>query len=234
MTVKAVTGLNGAGKSALAVSMLRRAAGRGFKIAANVKVDGAEYVTDYEQLLNLKHCLLLLDDVTAVASSRSYASMTPEALLFFQTLRHSDISVIWTAPTFDRADIALRSVTREWTDVRALVTRRMPHSLWRNTVVALTVSGRPKADPTAPMGYRLDAPWPSLFRPAKVHQYYDSFADLNLFTPDQFPTRCKICGVYLTYPRVPAESHLTAHPLYVDALPRALGDHEHVADTVDD
>jgi len=231
MTVRAITGLNGAGKSAFAVRELMRAQKRGFATASNVKVDGAEHVRSFERLMELRHTLVLLDDVTAVASSRNYAAMTPEATLFFQTLRHHDVSLIWTAPTFDRADVLLRSVTREWTDVRVLWATRRKGSLWKSTQLAYTLTGTPVESITAGKtgaGYKIDFPWIDIFRPASVFQNYDSFADLDLFTPEKFPTRCRDCGAVLMYPRVQASEH--SHQNRVDAreeLRLALENHEH-------
>lgn len=234
MTIKAITGLNGAGKSAMAVSILRRAQAKGFRTAANVRVDGAEHIIDYDQMMDLRHAVLLLDDVTAIASSRNYAAMTPEAVLFFQTLRHHDISLLWTAPTFDRADVVLREVTREWCDVRVLWATRREGSMWKSTRLALTVTGTPKEDKLSPGGYKIDFPWLGLFQPAGVHQHYDSFAELDLFTPERFPSRCRVCGAVLTYPRVTAAGHF--HESRQEARQRllqALEGHEHSAGAVD-
>lgn len=228
MTIRAITGLNGAGKSALAVKMILDAQKRGFKTASNVKVNGATHVRDYEHLMGLRNTLLLLDDVSAVASSRNYAALTPEAVLFFQTLRHHDVSLIWTAPTFDRADVLLRSVTREWTDVRPLVSTKRRGSLWKSTRIAYTLTGTPKTDPLSEGGYKIQNAWLDFFRPSTVHQEYDSFADLDLFTPEKFPTRCRDCGAILMYPRVQAKEH--SHKNRVDAraeLLSALESHEH-------
>ena len=228
MTIRAITGLNGAGKSALAVKMLLAAQKKGFTTASNVKVNGAVHVRDYEHLMSLRNCLLLLDDVSAVASSRNYAALTPEAVLFFQTLRHHDVSLIWTAPTFDRADVLLRSITREWTDVRPLLSTRRAGSLWKSTRIAYTLTGSPKTDPLSDGGYKILNPWLDFFRPSTVHQEYDSFADLDLFTPEKFPTRCRDCGAVLMYPRVKASEH--KHQNRVDAraeLLEALENHVH-------
>lgn len=231
MTVRAITGLNGAGKSAMAVSMLLEAQKKGFATASNVKVSGAAHIRDYDHLMSLRHTLVLLDDVSAIASSRNYAALTPEAVLFFQTLRHHDISLIWTAPTFDRADVLLRSITREWTDVRVLWATKREGSLWKETKIAMTLTGTPKTDALADGGYSIQNGWLGLFRPARVHQDYDSFADLDLFTPEKFPTRCRTCGAVLMYPRVQASDH--AHKNRVDEraeLIAALDAHTHGVD----
>lgn len=231
MTIRAITGMNGAGKSAFAVRELLNAQKRGFNTASNVKVDGAEHVRSYDHLMSLRNTLVLLDDVSAIASSRNYAALTPEAVLFFQTLRHHDVSLIWTAPTFDRADVLLRSVTREWTDVRVLFATRRKGSLWKSTQVAYTLTGRPEESISAGAsgsGYKIANPWLDFFRPASVYQNYDSFADLDLFTPEKYPTRCRDCGAILMYPRVQASDH--SHQNRVDAraaLEAALANHEH-------
>lgn len=231
MTIRAITGMNGAGKSAYAVRVLLDAQSRGFKTASNVQVDGAVHVRSYDHLMNLRNTLVLLDDVSAIASSRNYAALTPEAVLFFQTLRHHDVSLIWTAPTFDRADILLRSVTREWTDVRVLWATRRKGSLWKSTQLAYTVTGHPTesvAAGTSGSGYKIGNPYLGLFRPASVYQNYDSFADLDLFTPERYPTRCRDCGAILMYPRVQASDH--SHENRVDAraeLIAALETHQH-------
>lgn len=236
MTVRAITGLNGAGKSAYAVRALRQAQKAGFNTASNVKVDGAEHIRSYDQLMKLRHTLVLLDDVSAIASSRNYAALTPEAVLFFQTLRHHDVSLIWTAPTFDRADVLLRSVTREWTDVRVLIATRREGSLWKSTQLAYTLTGTPEESMAAGAsgsGYRIAHPFLGFFRPASVFQHYDSFADLDLFTPEKFPTRCRDCGAVLMYPRVNAKEHNHGDKETAQAdLLIALENHVHGQDAV--
>lgn len=197
--IHGITGLNGAGKTAYAVGLLRKYKRRGFDIAANIGVVGATHVRNFDDLMALRNCVLLVDEVTAVASSRAYASLTPEALLFFQTLRHSNIGLLWTAPTFDRCDIALRTLTLHWTHLSALITRRVPNSVWRNTSYAFVRSGRPIEGMD---GAKMLAPLPGLFRPAAHFEAYDSFADVDLFSRTQrFPGRCPTCGVGIDYGR---------------------------------
>lgn len=199
--IHAITGLNGAGKTAYAVGELRRYAAAGYAVAANIAVDGVQLVRSFDELLELRDCVLLVDEITAVASSRQFASLTPEALLFFQTLRHAGIGLLWTAPTYDRADLALRSLTLRWTHLSPLVTRRHRGSVWRSTVLALVRSGRPAEGPDGP---RMIAPVPSLYRPARHYQHYDSFADVDLFSRSRFPSRCAACGASVTYGRASA------------------------------
>lgn len=198
--ITSVTGLNGAGKTSYAAGLLRRWNMKGVKTAANIGVAGSQLVRNFDELMLLRDCVLLIDDVTAVASSRQFASLTPEALLFFQTLRHSNIGLIWTAPTFDRCDLALRSLTLYWTHLSALITTIPKGGIWANTHVSFTRSGRPIEGMD---GAKMLAPLPGFYLPAKHHAIYDSFADVDLFSRTvRFPSRCPGCGVSLDYGRM--------------------------------
>lgn len=202
--ITAVTGLNGAGKTAYAAGILKHWQRRGFKTAANIGVTGSTLVRNFDDLLELRDCILLVDEVTAVASSRQFASLTPEALLFFQTLRHSNIGLIWTAPTFDRCDLALRSLTLHWIHLHALITSRPKGGIWRNTHVSFKRSGRPIEGMDGP---KMLAPMPGFYRPARHHAVYDSFADVDLFTRSQrFPNKCPNCGMGIDYGRGKAQT----------------------------
>lgn len=198
--IHAVTGLNGAGKTSYAAGLLKRWEAKGIKTAANIGVSGAQVVHNFDDLLRLRDCVLLVDEVTAVASSRQFASLTPEALLFFQTLRHSNIGLIWTAPTYDRCDLSLRSLTLYWTHMMALIRTVPKGGIWANTHVAFSRSGRPMEGQD---GATMIAPLPGLYLPARHHAVYDSFADVDLFSRTQkFPSRCPGCGVSLDYGRM--------------------------------
>lgn len=200
--IHAVTGLNGAGKTSYAAGLLKKWEGKGIQTAANIGVHGAKEVRNFDDLLELRDCVLLIDEITAVASSRLFASLTPEALLFFQTLRHSNIGLIWTAPTYDRCDLALRSLTLYWTHMSALIRTVPKGGIWANTHVAFSRSGRPHEGQD---GATMLAPLPGFYMPKKHHAVYDSFADVDLFTRSiKFPNRCTGCGVGIDYGRMKA------------------------------
>lgn len=206
--ITAVTGLNGAGKTAYAAGLLQRWQKRGVQTAANIGVEGSTLVRDFDHLLTLRDCVLLIDEVTAVASSRQFASLTPEALLYFQTLRHSNIGLIWTAPTYDRCDLALRSLTLHWVHLSPLIRTVPKGGIWANTHVSFVQSGRPTEEEN---GARIIAPFPSFYRPARHHAVYDSFADVDLFTRTQkFPSRCPSCGISIDYGRMKAATDLSS------------------------
>lgn len=205
--ITAVTGLNGAGKTAYSAGLLTRWQAKGIPTAANIGVAGSQLVRNFDDLMKLRDCVLLVDEVTAVASSRQFASLTPEALLFFQTLRHSNIGLIWTAPTFDRCDLALRSLTLHWVHVTALITRIPKGGIWANTHLSYTRSGRPMESTDGET--KMLGAWPGLYRPAKHHAVYDSYADVDLFTRTQrFPRTCPNCGLSIDYGRHKASTEL--------------------------
>lgn len=204
--IHAVTGLNGAGKTSYAAGLLKRWEARGIKTAANIGVSGSTLVRNFDDLLQLRDCVLLVDEVTAVASSRQFASLTPEALLFFQTLRHSNIGLIWTAPTYDRADLALRSLTLYWTHMMALIRTIPKGGIWANTHVAFSRSGRPMEGLD---GAKMIAPLPGFYLPARHHAVYDSFADVDLFSRTQkFPNKCPECAIGIDYGRMKASTEV--------------------------
>lgn len=205
--ITAVTGLNGAGKTSYAAGMLQRYARKGLATAANIGVEGSKLVRNFDDLMGLRNTILLIDEVTAVASSRQFASLTPEALLFFQTLRHSNIGLIWTAPTFDRCDLALRSLTLYWIHMSALITTTPKGGIWANTHVSFKRGGRPMEGQD---GAKMIAPFPGLYFPARHHAVYDSFADVDLFSRvEKFPSRCKNCGVSIDYGRMKATTEFS-------------------------
>lgn len=202
--ITAVTGLNGAGKTSYAAGLLQKWQKKGVATAANIGVAGSRLVRNFDELLELRDCVLLVDEVTAVASSRQFASLTPEALLFFQTLRHSNIGLIWTAPTYDRCDLALRSLTLYWVHLAPLIKSVPKGGIWANTHVSFVRGGRPMEGMD---GAKMLAPLPSLYLPARHHAVYDSFADVDLFTRStRFPSRCPGCGVSLDYGRLKAST----------------------------
>lgn len=194
-----VTGLNGAGKTAYAVGTLRRYAARGVPTFANIDVTGSGLVRSFEELMSLRDCVLLLDEATAMLSSRQSQSLPPEALLFFQTLRHSNIGCIITAPTIERVDIALRSLLLKWVALTPVIKTTPKGGIWANTHLSLVRSGRPLEGADG-AGAKMGSPWFSFYRPARHHADYNSFADVDLFArQSKFPRTCPLCGLSVRY-----------------------------------
>ena len=212
-----VTGLNGAGKTAYSVGLLQRYAARGIRTMSNIDVAGSGLVRSFEELMSLRDCVLLLDEATAMLSSRQSQSLPPEALLFFQTLRHSNIGCIITAPTIERVDIALRSLLLKWVALTPLIRTTPKGGIWANTHVSLVRSGRPLEGADG-AGAKMSSPWFSLYRPSRHHADYNSFADVDLFArQSKFPRTCPLCGLGVGYGSAPATPQAVADPDHFQA-----------------
>lgn len=86
-------------------------------------------------LLEAEHCTILLDEITAVFPSRSFASLPPELQRVLNQLRKKDVDVIWTAPNWSRCDVILREVTQEVIVCKSMFRERWlrnPDGLVRN------------------------------------------------------------------------------------------------------
>ncbi len=63
-------------------------------------------------------CTVLLDEITTAFGSRESLKVPTEVVAKLQQLRKSDSLVGWTGPSWKRADVALREVTKEVVDCR--------------------------------------------------------------------------------------------------------------------
>lgn len=120
-----VTGVNGAGKTLLAVESAIFAMSRGERVYSTVQINSpwgnSTPITSIRQLLELRDCVVLIDEVAAIFSSRATATLSSHLELFLQVLRHHGIRLIWTAPSFMRAEVILREVTQAIVVVQPLM-----------------------------------------------------------------------------------------------------------------
>lgn len=114
--ISAYVGANGGGKTYCAVRdvILSLEADKKRKVLSTVEIDHPRYekLTSWVQILDAYRCEVLLDEVTGVASARSYASLPAELLNRMVQLRKADVRLRWTTPNFARADVVIREVTR--------------------------------------------------------------------------------------------------------------------------
>jgi hypothetical protein len=117
--ISAYVGSNGGGKTLCAVRDVLLAVERDPQrmILSTCIIDHPNFVQlrSWSQLLMAQHAEVLLDEVTGVASARSFADMPPQLLQLFVQLRKRDLRVRWTTPNYARADVVLREVTRSVT-----------------------------------------------------------------------------------------------------------------------
>lgn len=135
-----VTGVNGAGKTVLAVEkgVLDIKSGRTVHSTVPIRTPWGDSlpILGLAHLLELTDCTVVLDEISATFSSRSTASLPAEARLFLQTLRKRGITLIWTAPNYSDTDAVIRRVTQAVATVRPLIRRKVPGSPWPRAVLS--------------------------------------------------------------------------------------------------
>lgn len=192
------TGANGAGKTLVAVSEAIHDMALGRPVVSTVPIKSAygESVPlrSLRQLLELRDCTVLLDEVSVVLSSRSTGSLSEEVVTFLQSMRHQGVTLRWTAPAWMRADVLLREVTQVSVNVSGLIRHRRPGQFWPTPRVvlagALDCVGIPvDAKPEHVIGRRLWIPhrlpgWGA----------YDSEADVSRIGWQRQSGTCLDCG----------------------------------------
>lgn len=108
-SIMAYTGINGGGKTMCAVYDALPALAKGRPIVSTCRI--LDPVTreahplwvrldDYRLLLEVEHCVVILDEVTGVASSRESAGLPSSVLNRTQQLRKIDVIMKWTTPNW--------------------------------------------------------------------------------------------------------------------------------------
>lgn len=128
------TGANGVGKTLVAVSECIADLKRGRQVVSTVPISSpwgdSVPLTSLRQLLDLRDCTLLIDEVAVIFPSRGTQGLPDEVQIFLQTLRHHGVTVRWTAPAWMRADTMLRSVTQVVVGVFAVGKVNVRGSFW--------------------------------------------------------------------------------------------------------
>lgn len=75
-------------------------------------------LTDWAQVLDAEHCDILFDEVMGIAAARDNAGLPGEVAQLLQKLRHFDITLKYTTPSFGSAHIDLRRPTKAVTACR--------------------------------------------------------------------------------------------------------------------
>lgn len=139
--IQAFIGPNGAGKTTAALISARKlAAVEQVEVWSNVSAAGVQLIESYDQLSELRHCIVVLDEILAIAGARESRSLPRKIQLWLTTLRHSDVLLFWTSPTFARADILLREVTQEIHYLAPLFKRKSKSRLWSDTTISIKMT----------------------------------------------------------------------------------------------
>lgn len=158
--ISAFIGANGSGKSALATESLRHSLLEGRPVLSAVRLmdprkagqpcehplcdveghgepghvpsaDGWTPLRKLSQLLEFEHGDIFLDEVGAIVSSRQSSGMPPQIEALLQQLRKRDVRLVWTAPSWARADKILREVTMLATVCKGYGDARIEGREWR-------------------------------------------------------------------------------------------------------
>lgn len=159
-TIQAFVGPNGGGKTLAAMHKLVLPAWRqGRPVVSNLglypervgfRPELAQPLTSWRQIPDLRECVLLLDEITAVLPSRQFSSLPPQLGRVLNQLRKVDVVLGWTAPNWARADVLLREVSQAVT-----VCRGFWSDPWEREMFQGRIMGRRVRDADGePMRYR--------------------------------------------------------------------------------
>lgn len=139
MPIEAYVGMNGSGKTALAVqNAIKMSRGRTLYTTTPIKTDEAEVVmiTSLKQFEDMKNGHVFLDEVNSVFPSRGTQTLPHEFSLLLSALRHYDLTMSYTTPSYDHAEIQLRRVTQTATACKSLFRRPVKGSMWPRTLLS--------------------------------------------------------------------------------------------------
>jgi hypothetical protein len=196
--VAAVTGINGAGKTLVAVESAIADMKRGRTVYSTVPIRSAYGdslpIVSLRQLLTLRGCTILLDEVSVIFSSRSSQSLPPEVVAMLHTLRHTGNTVRWTAPDWMRAEVLLRGVTQALLNVVPLIRTQPKDDPWPRPRLIMcglldTSTGKIDSPPTRVLRRRF-------IRPKSLSSWgaYDTHADTPLLGRHLQSGKCPDCG----------------------------------------
>lgn len=126
-SIRAYVGLNGAGKSLAAVHDLVPGLRAGLPTLSTVRIldphsgnDHPLYVrlNEWSQLLAAENAQVLFDEVQGIANSRASQGMPVQVQTLLHQLRRRNVALSWTSPSWARADLLIREVTRSVTVCR--------------------------------------------------------------------------------------------------------------------
>lgn len=225
------TGINGAGKTLVAVDAAIHDMTLGRDVYSTVPIEYGPHrskpILSLRQLLHIESATILLDDVSVIFSSRSTHSVPQEIVTLLQVLRHRDLTVLWTAPEWMRADSLLRGVTQGLVNVVPLLRRADNSTPWpspRLVYIGLMDTSTGKADATPTRVLRRRAFIPSM---TAAWGSYDTLADTPQLGGRDLGGLCVDCYGTQTRPKHSRERHeAMGLPYYLELeeLPVAVSD----------
>lgn len=117
-SVTAIIGANGDGKTLCATAKhAMPSLRRGRPVVANYTINHplARMLNSYHEIAQLRHCTLILDEISSAFPSRQAMSLPPDLVRLLHQMRKPDVDVVWTAVNWSRADSVLREATNNVT-----------------------------------------------------------------------------------------------------------------------
>lgn len=197
-----LTGVNGAGKTLVAVSICIERMKEGREVYSTVPiryvdpVSGEVYeskpILSTEQLQHLNDVTVFFDDIAVIFPSGNL-NLPPEIEVLLHTLRHHGVDVLWTAPGWMRANNNVRLITQGLVNVQPTFRKSEPGNPWptpRLLFLTLfdTSVGKVDATPEKILTRKLALP-----RKLDGFGAYDTLADTPLLFRKKRQTHCSDC-----------------------------------------
>lgn len=120
--IHAFIGENGSGKTNMMMRQAARALDRGRPVISTVpmyldKANGVLHplyipFDSWKRLENARRCVIVMDEMTGVANARDSSPLPGEIQLILNQLRKRQITVLWSSPAWEDAQVQIRRVTR--------------------------------------------------------------------------------------------------------------------------
>lgn len=167
--IAAVVGDNGNGKTlGLTYKYGLKSLQRGRPVVANYYIEepaefkgGVTLLTDWQEITELKHCTLLLTEISSAFASRATNQLPPEIVRLLHQFRKPDVDVAWDAVNWARADVVLREATTSVTVAKGyygdkwLRSDQIPPAWQLNRAKRLDDTGKPMLDDSEWLSNRL-------------------------------------------------------------------------------
>lgn len=204
--IRCYLGHNGSGKTMTAVRDLLPSLDAGRLVYSTVPLFDSETrelhanyrpFTSWHQFMTAENADFLADEISAIAASRDHHNLHPEIINRLHQQRKLGNTFAWTAPSWKRADTALREVTWSVIDCRGYLSDKSAGQLWapNRLFVTRTYSMRDFDEWNA--GKKLSAPlqlkeW---FNGAgsRAFRSYDTYAAVEKIDGYD-PKACDHCG----------------------------------------
>lgn len=219
--IAAYVGSNGSGKTLCMVHDTLPSVYGGRTVYSTVPITFADgspapnvvLLHDWSQILDAEHADILLDEVSAIASSRESESLPPQVATMLQQLRKRDLVLRWTAPSWARADKILRETTKIVTICHGFLSRSAQGSMWRSNRLFRfeTFSAEDYTDfqAVSTVKTRLSAETRDWFRLSRhiAPRCYDTLASVSTIGTVLVSGRCAVCGGRRRVPECTCEDY---------------------------